>query len=100
MTYKKNDILLFKTNQPQSHLMEMFGYCEYDPDEIEEEEYIGYVESVLSEEDGMYQMCTIHPMEGFLCLAMNSDIIRKVEKEELPNLNNLTDATNQLHDKV
>ena len=86
MTYKKNDILLFKTNQPQSHLMEMFGHCEYDPDEIEEEEYIGYVESVLSEEDGMYQMCTIHPMEGFLCLAMNSDIIRKVDKNELTEL--------------
>ena len=49
MAYKKNDIVKIITNQPGVHVMEMFGHCEFNPDEIEPREYIASVKSVIAD---------------------------------------------------
>ena len=83
MTYKKDDILTFLTNKPMAHACEIVGEP-MDKDEIEKEEYYGFVKSVISHKDGIYLMHTINPMPGFICVAEAADIIRQVDKNELP----------------
>lgn len=84
MTYKKNDILIFMTKEPQAHVCEMFGHGTVKAEDIECEPYYGFVKSVISASKGIYLMQTLKPLEGFLCVAEDADIIRKVNKNELP----------------
>ena len=85
MSYKKNDILLFMTNEPQAHVCEMFGYgTTLKKEEIEKEPYYGFVKSVISAKDGIYLMQTLKPRKGFICVTETADIIRLVDKNELP----------------
>ena len=84
MTYKKNDILIFMTNEPQAHVCEMFGHrTTKKKEEIEKEPYYGFVKSVISAKDGIYLMRTLKPMGGFICIATAADIVRLVDKNEL-----------------
>lgn len=83
-TYKKNDILLFMTSEPQAHVCEMFGGEAVEKEDVEREPYYGFVKSVISASKGIYLMQTIKPMEGFVCIAEKTDIIRVVDKNELP----------------
>ena len=83
MTYKKNDILIFMTNEPMAHACEIVGEP-MDKDEIEKEEYYGFVKSVISHKDGIYLMHTIKPLREIICIAEAADIIRKVDPSEMP----------------
>ena len=83
-TYKKDDILLFMTSEPQAHVCEMFGGEAVEKEDVEREPYYGFVKSVISASNGIYLMQTIKPMEGFVCIAEKTDIIRVVDKNELP----------------
>lgn len=81
VTYHFKDIIAFRTNQPQVHLLEMFAHEPYNPNDIKKEEYIGWIKSVISED--VYLIATISPMADFVCLANSEDIVRKVEEDEL-----------------
>ena len=84
MSYKKNDILIFMTNEPQAHVCEMFGYgTTLKKEEIEKEPYYGFVKSVISAKEGIYLMQTLKPREGCICVTETADIIRLVDKNEL-----------------
>lgn len=83
MTYKKDDILIFMTNEPMAHACEIVGEP-MDKSEIEKEEYYGFVKSVISHKDGIYLMHTIKPLREIICIAEAADIIRKVDPSEMP----------------
>jgi len=80
-TYHFKDIIAFRTNQPQAHVMEMFGHQPLDPNDIEKEEYVGWIKTVIS--DMEYLVATISPLSNFVCLINSEDIVRRVEASEL-----------------
>ena len=80
-TYHFKDIIAFRTNQPQAHVMEMFGDQPFDPNDIEKEEYIGWIKTVISYRE--YLVATISPLSNFVCLVNSEDIVRRVEASEL-----------------
>ena len=83
--YRKDDIALFMSNEPGVHLMEMFGHCEFNPDDIKSEEYLGRVKYVIGNGEA-YLMATLPAQNsagGFICVADASDMIRKVDPEAL-----------------
>ena len=80
-TYRKKDIVLYRTNQPQVHVQEMFGHEVFNPSDTKPEEYIGWVKDVISENE--YLIASISPLKDFVCLANAEDIIRKMTDEEL-----------------
>lgn len=84
MTYKKNDILIFMSKAPGAHVCEMFGHGIVKPEDAERESYYGFVKSVISASKGIYLMQTLKPLKSFFCVAEDADIIRKVNKNELP----------------
>lgn len=79
---KAGDIIAFRTNQPQAHLLEMFGHVSYNPNDIEKEEYIGQIRDICAEM-GFFTISSISPLQGFLCVASCDDYIRKVDISEL-----------------
>lgn len=79
---RKNSIIRFITRDPHVHLMEMFGHCEFAPDDIEKEEYVGRVKSVINDGES-YLMDTISPLKGFICICNAEDVVREVELSEL-----------------
>ncbi len=82
MAYKKNDIVKIITNQPGVHLMEMFGHCEFNPDEIEPSEYIARVKSVIA--DGKaYVVSVISDWGGHICILNPGEIIEQLEESDL-----------------
>ena len=80
-TYHFKDIIAFRTNQPQAHVMEMFGDQPFDPNDIEKDEYIGWIKTVISYRE--YLVATISPLSNFVCLVNSEDIVRRVEASEL-----------------
>lgn len=83
--YRKDDIALFMSNEPGVHLMEMFGHCEFNPDDIKSEEHLGRVKYVIGNGEA-YLMTTLPAQNsagGFICVADASDMIRKVDPEAL-----------------
>lgn len=79
---RKNSVIRFITRDPQVHLMEMFGHCEFTPDDIKREKYVGRVKSVINDGES-YLMDTISPMKGFICICNAEDVVREVELSEL-----------------
>lgn len=84
MSYKKDDILIFMTNEPHAHVWEMFRHKTVIMEEIEKEPYCGFVKSVISAKEGIYLMITLKPLKGSVCIVETADIIRSVDKNELP----------------
>ena len=80
-TYHFKDIIAFRTNQPQTHVMEMLGHQPFDPNDIEKEEYVGWIKTVISDKE--YLVATISPLSNFVCLINSEDIVRRVEASEL-----------------
>ena len=82
MAYKKNDIVRIITNQPGVHLMEMFGHCEFNPEEIEPSEYIARVKSVIA--DGKaYVVAVISDGGGHICILNPDEITGQLEESDL-----------------
>lgn len=82
MAYKKNDIVKIITNQPGVHLMEMFGHCKFNPDEIEPSEYIARVKSVIA--DGKaYVVAVISDWGGHICIMNPDEITGQLEESDL-----------------
>lgn len=82
MVYKKNDIIKIITNQPRVHLMEMFGHCKFNPDEIEPKEYIARVKSVIADAKS-YVVAVISDWGGHICILNPDDIIGQLQESEL-----------------
>jgi hypothetical protein len=59
----------------------MFGDQPFDPNDIEKEEYIGWIKTVISYRE--YLVATISPLSNFVCLVNSEDIVRRVEASEL-----------------
>ncbi len=76
---RKNDVIRFMTRDPQVHLIEMFGHCEFNPEEIGREEYVGRIKSVIGDGES-FLMSTLSPMPGFLCIA-DAVAARKARRE-------------------
>ena len=79
MAYKKNDIIRFMTNQPRVHALEMFGHCEFNPDEIEKEEYIGRIKSVVAD-GASYVVGCISPSKSAVCIEMQKRSLASYRK--------------------
>ena len=47
MIYKEGDLVKVTTNKCNIHLMEMFGHCQFNPDEITHGEYIALITTVI-----------------------------------------------------
>ena len=82
MAYKKNDIIRFMTNQPGVHALEMFGHCEFNPDEIEKEEYIGRIKSVVAN-GASYVVSTISPRSSSICIADAEEVLGQLQESDL-----------------
>lgn len=82
MAYKKNDIVKIVTNQPGVHLMEMFGHCAFNPEEIEPREYMARIKSVIAD-GGAYVVTVISAPRGFVCILDPEEIIGRVNESEL-----------------
>lgn len=82
MAYKKNDIIRFMTNQPRVHALEMFGHCEFNPDEIQKEKYIGRIKSVVAN-GASYVVSTISPSSSFNCVADAEEVLGQLQEIDL-----------------
>ena len=79
--YKQGDHIAFMTKQPQVHLNEMFGYNNLTEDDFEESEYKGIILDVFF--DKVYLVKTVCPLDGFICIVGEEDILRQVGINEL-----------------
>ena len=78
MKYKKGDIIKFRSNQPNVHLLEMFGDGKFNPDDVKAEENYGVVLNVLPLDT--YNVRTIKPLDGFICLVAEREILDKLNQ--------------------
>lgn len=76
--YKKGDIVSFWSNEPDIHLLVMFG-PEFDPQDVKPTKHIGVVTNVHEIPIGVsYVITTLKPNPGFLCsIVWEYDIISK-----------------------
>ena len=79
--YKKDDYILFMTNEPQVHFNEMFGYNDLTADDFEKTEHTGFIKSVIDEEN--YLVVIVRPILGFRCVVNEGDILRSFDVDEL-----------------
>ena len=77
--YKKGDYIAVMTNQPDIHLIEMFGHG-LSTDNIEPSEYVAKIKSVI--DDDNYLIFIVHPTT-YRCVVSGSEIIRKMSDNEL-----------------
>lgn len=79
--YKKDGYIAFLTNEPQVHFNEMFGYNDLTADDFEKTEHIGFIKSVIDEEN--YLVVIVRPILGFRCVVNEGDILRSFDVDEL-----------------
>lgn len=73
-----DEVIRFMTREPQVHMMEIIGVNDFDPEEIELEEYVGRIDSVIGEDEALL-VTTLSPVDGFRCIAAAGDVIGKVD---------------------
>ena len=79
MVYRKGEYIEVKTNQPDIHIIEMFG--DGMSTDVEPSEYIGKIKSVI--DDDNYLIYIMHPLIGYRCVIHSSEILRRVSETEL-----------------
>ena len=75
---REEEVIRFMTRAPQVHMMEIIGVNDFDPEEIELEEYVGRIDSVIGEDEALL-VTTLSPVDGFRCIAAADDVIGKVD---------------------
>lgn len=65
---REDEVIRFMTRTPQVHMMEIIGVNDFDPEEIELEEYVGRIDSVIGEDDDLLVVTTLSPVDGFRCI--------------------------------
>lgn len=88
--YKKGDYIAVMTNQPDIHLIEMFGHG-LSTDNIEPSEYVAKIRNVI--DDDNYLIFIVHPTT-YRCVVSGSEIIRKISDEEL------SEEIRQIEDRI
>ena len=81
MKYKKGDIIKFRSKQPNVHLLEMFGDGKFNPLFVKSSVFYGIVLNVLPLDT--YNVRTLKPLDGFICLVAERKIICKVEPDDM-----------------
>ena len=82
-TYKEGDLVKICTNKRNVHLMEMFGHCEFNPDEITANEYTALITAVIGK--GRCYSVTIFTGHGECYYVIdNEEIIGPASIDELP----------------
>ena len=87
--YKVGDLVLFKTSFPAIHLLEMFGYCKFNPLAIEADEYVGEIMNCHNGDIHLppqYSVRTRHPLDGFWFFLLEPQIIRLATEEDIRRL--------------
>lgn len=64
---REDEVIRFMTRAPQVHMMEIIGVNDFDPEEIELEEYVGRIDSVIGEDEALV-VTTLSPVDGFRCI--------------------------------
>lgn len=59
-----DEVIRFMTRAPQVHMMEIIGVNDFTPEEIEFEEYVGRIDSVIGEDEALL-VKTLSPVDGF-----------------------------------
>lgn len=75
---REEEVIRFMTREPQVHMMEIIGVNDFVPEEIELEEYVGRIDSVIGEDEALL-VTTLSPVDGFRCIAAADDVIGKVD---------------------
>lgn len=75
---REEEVIRFMTREPQVHMMEIIGVNDFAPEEIELEEYVGRIDSVIGEDEALL-VTTLSPVDGFRCIAVAGDVIGKVD---------------------
>lgn len=82
-------MVIFKTSFPAIHLLEMFGYCKFNPLEIGEDEYVGEIMNCHNGDKHLppqYTACTRHPLNGFYIVLLEPQIIHLATDEDIQRL--------------
>lgn len=82
-TYKEGDLVKICTNKCNVHLMEMFGHCEFNPDEITADEYIALITAVIGNEQ-CYSVTIFTGYGECYHVIDNEEIIGPASIDELP----------------
>lgn len=76
--FREEEVIRFMTREPQVHMMEIIGVNDFAPEEIELEEYVGRIDSVIGEDEALL-VTPLSPVDGFWCIAASGDVIGKVD---------------------
>ena len=82
-TYKEGDLVKICTNKCNVHLMEMFGHCEFNPDEITADEYIALITAVIGNEQ-CYSVTIFTGYGECYHIIDDEEIIGPASIDELP----------------
>lgn len=82
MNYCKDDYIEYMTNQPELHALEIVGEVNVDPEIVEMEYHVGWIESVI--DNGAYYLVrSIAPLEGFRSVEKADNIVRLLNENEI-----------------
>lgn len=65
--FREDEVIRFMTREPQVHMMEIIGVNDFDPEEIELEEYVGRIDSVIGEDEALL-VTTLSTVDGSRCI--------------------------------
>lgn len=65
--FREDEVIRFMTRAPKVHMMEIIGVNDFTPEEIELEEYVGRIDSVIGEDEALLAT-TLSPVDGFRCI--------------------------------
>ena len=84
MAYKEGDLVKVRTNKCNIHLMEMFGHCQFNPDEITHGEYIALITAVIGN-GGKYSVTIFAPHGECYHVIDKDEILGLSSIDELPD---------------
>lgn len=64
---REEAVIRFMTRAPQVHMMEIIGEYDFAPEEIELEEYVGRIDSVIGEDEALL-VTPLSPVDGLRCI--------------------------------
>lgn len=76
-TYKEGDLVKIRTNKCNVHLMEMFGHCEFYPDEITADEYIALITAVIGNEQCYSVPYSLDTVSAIMLLTMKKSLVQR-----------------------
>lgn len=91
--YRNGDVVLFRSSQPGGHLLDMFGHLSEEESKIPTpmSEYVGEITDDGGNEAEkrafpIYSIRTLVPIDGFLSITWENDIIRLATERDIKRL--------------